>query len=142
METQAQQADTVDALRTAASAMRALRAQMPLADVEKLLEESVEGAEYVVRMLSRDCLLHAFARKSTGTVRGRGLMTVSARQDASPLLRDCDPIVAASPSAAPRGRRGTSSPTLNPAHHCPLRPFQVPVWAWLGCLALGPALTT
>lgn len=48
LETTAQQADLVGALKAANSAMQAMQSQLPLEDVEKLLQDNAEAAEYVV----------------------------------------------------------------------------------------------
>jgi charged multivesicular body protein 6 len=58
LETTEQQVDTVSALRTANQAMKAMQRQMPLNEIEKLMGENQEAAEYVVRLLksSSECI--------------------------------------------------------------------------------------
>jgi hypothetical protein len=49
LETTEQQVDTVSALRAANQAMKAMQLQIPLDEIEKLMGENQEAAEYVVR---------------------------------------------------------------------------------------------
>ena len=49
LETTAQQVDTVDALRTANKAIKAMQKQMPLGEIGQLLDESEEANVYMVR---------------------------------------------------------------------------------------------
>lgn len=49
LETTAQQADLVSALKAANGAIKQMQRQTPLEDVEKLLSNNAESAEYVVR---------------------------------------------------------------------------------------------
>lgn len=48
LETTAQQVDTVDALRTANKAIKAMQKQIPLEEIENLMEESAEANAYMV----------------------------------------------------------------------------------------------
>lgn len=47
LETTAQQVDTVDALRTANKAIKAMQKQIPLEEIENLMEESAEANAYM-----------------------------------------------------------------------------------------------
>ena len=50
LETSAQQAELLAALRKANGAIKAMQQQAPLEEVERLLDENAEGAQYVVRV--------------------------------------------------------------------------------------------
>lgn len=48
LETTAQHVDTVDALRNANKAIKAMQKQIPLEEIENLMEESAEANAYMV----------------------------------------------------------------------------------------------
>jgi charged multivesicular body protein 6 len=48
LETTAQQVDTIDALRIANKAVKAMQQQIPLEDIETLLQDTAEANAYVV----------------------------------------------------------------------------------------------
>ena len=53
LETSSQQADLVGALKTATNAIRTVQRQMPLEDVERLMEDNATASQYVVRAVSK-----------------------------------------------------------------------------------------
>jgi hypothetical protein len=51
LETSAQQADLISALKAANGAIKQMQQQAPLEDVERLLSDNAESAEYVVWLI-------------------------------------------------------------------------------------------
>jgi Snf7 len=94
LETSTQQADLVGTLKLATATIRAVQRQMPLEDVERLLEDSASAAQYVVRPVS-----HCVRRSAHAVTSAQVAVYVSARKSSTcyyctrmlgaPVLRPC-----------------------------------------------------